>query len=84
MKRQKTQKEIKHWACIDCGKDCKINPIDYYMVTFELWGKYGVGGDMLCMDCIENRIGHKLTKEDILDCPLNTDINLYTQKILNN
>ena len=35
------------------------------------------------MDCMEDRLGHKLNKEDILDCPLNTLINDYTMKILN-
>ena len=75
----------KHWTCVDCGKDTFLsNSKDYYMVTHELWKKYGVGDGMLCMDCMEDRLGHKLTTKDILDCPLNTIINDYTMQILSN
>jgi len=53
-------------------------------VTTELWEKYGVGEKMLCIGCMEDRLGHKLTKEDITDCPVNTLMNEYTIKILSN
>lgn len=71
------------WLCKDCGKDCYVDEKDYYMVTFELWKKHGVGEGMLCMDCMEQRLGHKLTKADILPCPLNECYNPYTMAILN-
>lgn len=70
------------WLCKDCGKDTFIERKDYYMVTHDLWYKFGVGNGMLCMDCIENRIGRKLTKSDILVCPLTLDYNPYTSAIL--
>lgn len=79
---QRTNK--KHWQCKDCGKDCSIDDKDYYMVTFELWEKYGVGSEMLCMNCMEERIGHKLTKNDILKCPITQVFNPYTSAILKN
>lgn len=73
----------KRFICKDCGKNTMGSNKDYYMITNELWKKYGVGKGMLCMKCIEKRIGRKLTKIDILVCPLTTIINKYTSKILN-
>ena len=67
--RRLTQKA--EWKCVDCGKDTFVDNKDYYMVTFDLWKKFGVGERVLCIDCMEDRLGHKLNKEDILDCPLN-------------
>ena len=74
-----------NWLCEDCGKDCFVGNVDYYMVKHDIWHKYGLGESrgMLCMSCIEERIGHKLTKDDILDCPLTRHYNPYTSKILN-
>jgi hypothetical protein len=70
------------WLCASCGKDCYLDDKDYYMVKHHLWKKHGVGSGMLCMDCMEDRLGHKLTKEDILVCPLTTHFNYYTAEIL--
>lgn len=67
--------------CKDCGKDCCAGKKDYYMVTHELWEKYGVGNGGLCVDCMEKRIGRKFTKSDILPCLLNL-YNKYTRSIL--
>ena len=72
-----------NWLCKDCGKDCFIDSRDYYMVTHDIWENKGVGTGMLCMDCMEDRIGHKLTKNDILPCPLTEHFNPYTKVILN-
>jgi DNA-directed RNA polymerase subunit RPC12/RpoP len=36
----------------------------------------------LCMTCMEERLGRKIQKEDLLDCPLNTTFNYYTKSIL--
>ena len=72
-----------NWICKDCKKDCFIDDKDYYMIQNELWNKHGVGEGMLCMDCIEERIGHPLTKEDILSCILTRSHNPYTSEILN-
>jgi hypothetical protein len=72
-----------NFICMDCGKDTALDDKDYYMVKFEIWDKFVGHSGMLCMDCMEKRIGHKLTKDDILDCPLNNSCNYYTMKILN-
>lgn len=50
------------------------------MVTDDLWelATEDFGGDgMLCIGCLENRLGGHLTSDDFTDCPLNT-INLIT------
>jgi len=94
MKTPQTPKSHKHivshsssgddrWLCKDCGKDCFVDNKDYYMVNNEIWKKHGVGTGVLCMDCMEERIGHKLTVNDILPCPLTESFNSYTKAILN-
>lgn len=68
--------------CKDCGKDIFENPVDYFMVTDELWEQYGVGKGLLCLDCFEKRLGRPLVKEDIKICELNIEWNPYTRKLL--
>ena len=46
-----------NWNCVDCQKDCSVDDKDYYMVKKDVWEKYGVGKKMLCMDCLEERMG---------------------------
>jgi len=70
----------KNFICVDCGKDTWVGNMDYYMIRLDLWDKYGVGDNMLCVKCIETRLGHKLTRDDITDCMLN-HINDYTSKL---
>jgi hypothetical protein len=51
--------------CAICAVDC--NEIDeYYMVTNELWAQYGVRHGMLCVGCMEARMGRELTGEDFM------------------
>jgi len=78
----RTPEQLKDWKCKQCDKDCFIDDKDYFMVTDELWAKYGVGLDMLCMDCMESRIGHKLTIDDIKFNELTEDMNPYTKAII--
>lgn len=85
MKKHMRLTTDEQWKCVDCDKDTlNSSSKDYYMVTDKLWDKYGVGERMLCMECMETRIGHKLTPEDISDCSINTCINEYTMNILKN
>lgn len=58
--------------CVDCGVDClAIN--EYYMVTDGCWkrAKMTPRGGMLCIGCLEDRLGKKLTSRNFTDCPLN-------------
>jgi hypothetical protein len=59
-------------ACVDC----KVNTFainEYYMVRPEVWWRAGMAreGGMLCISCLENRLGRKLRRTDFSECPLN-------------
>lgn len=52
--------------CVDCGiHTVKIG--EYYMVHNHLWP----GVKMLCLGCLETRLGRQLVKEDFKDCDAN-------------
>lgn len=52
--------EIKRFTCFDCGE----KDYDMYMVNTDIWNEYGTGRNTLCVDCLENRMGRKLTCND--------------------
>jgi hypothetical protein len=68
--------------CHDCKKDLTKNPRDYFSVTDAIWAKYGVGRNMLCMTCLEERMGRRLERADIHDCPISSEWNPYTRNVL--
>ena len=56
---------------------CDVNVMkvgEYYSVTNDLWKRYGVGRGMLCIGCLEERMGRDLTAADFADVPVN-DLN---------
>lgn len=60
------------FSCIDCKADTSaIN--EYYMVTDELWAKADMTpeGGMLCIGCLEKRIGRQLVAKDFPAYPVN-------------
>ena len=63
----------KHFKCIDCG----INTHDikeYYMVKNEIWFGLKLNrSGMLCIGCLENRLGRRLKPNDFPDLPINTN-----------
>ena len=63
------------WArCADCGVDTAG---EYYMVKKEIWTHAWAGRpkppghQILCIGCLEKRIGRTLTKYDFTDTPVN-------------
>jgi hypothetical protein len=51
--------------CLDCRTDtCESG--EYYMVADNVWAASGLApnGGMLCLVCLERRIGRPLTSED--------------------
>lgn len=57
--------------------DCDINTLvagEYYMVHNHVWSQTGIDpyGGMLCITCLEKRIGRELISEDFTDYPINT------------
>ncbi len=64
------------FLCIDCGENTRR--CEYYMVHKALWNgavpeQKERGGVMLCIGCLESRIGRQLTSKDFTDAPLNRD-----------
>jgi len=58
--------------CKDCGVDIwKLQ--EYYMVSDACWKRSGMKprGGMLCIGCLESRLGQKLKAINFKDCPLN-------------
>lgn len=55
--------EQKKFTCLDCGNRDGVE-YQMYMVNDDIWDKFGVGEDTVCFDCLENRIGRPLKKED--------------------
>lgn len=62
------------FRCMDCGVCTNCNG-EYYMVHDEIW--YSAitvmdRGHMLCIGCLEQRLGKLLTKDDFTDAPVNS------------
>lgn len=57
--------------CLDCGKDT-LKAKEYYMIHNHLWklANPQVHG-MLCLDCLEKRLGRELRPADFTDAPVN-------------
>jgi hypothetical protein len=64
---------VERFACADCG--ISTFP-EYYMVRTALWRLHGVGRKMLCVGCLESRMGRQLAPEDFKDCVLTREIRL--------
>jgi hypothetical protein len=59
----------------DC-RDCGVNTSrigEYYMVTGEVWQQAGGGDAMLCVGCLEKRLGRELRCKDFTWAPINLE-----------
>jgi hypothetical protein len=68
------QLELEDWyqrfRCVDCRiNTAKIG--EYYVVEDKIWAAANIDGGMLCIGCLELRLGQQLTRQDFKDCPLN-------------
>ena len=61
----------KLFTCTDCAA-CTLCILEYYMVTDQVWSSVADRG-MLCIGCLEQRLGRKLTAVDFTACPLNDE-----------
>jgi hypothetical protein len=68
-----TPLDARIFGCIDCGVCTNCNG-EYYMVNDEVWlGANPKGRGMLCIGCLEDRLGRLLTKDDFNgDAPVNS------------
>jgi hypothetical protein len=53
-------------ACADCGVDT-FSTNEYYMVKDHVWAQAQGGTKLLCIGCLEKRIGRTLTRSDFGD-----------------
>jgi hypothetical protein len=62
---------IGQYDCYDCKTNTnKIH--EYYMVTNDVWKQSGVPRrSMLCIGCLEKRIGRELSAADFPNYPIN-------------
>jgi hypothetical protein len=80
--------------CADCGFGT-ITGGEYYMVKEEVWEAAWAGRrkpwhelpgqQVLCIGCLEKRIGRKLTANDFTDAPVNdlNDDSLRSERLIN-
>lgn len=70
--------------CHDCGYNTLESNKDYYMVHNEVWQRYGLGQQpgMLCVSCLEMRMGHPLLAHQLTAAPINTLLNPFTRSLL--
>lgn len=60
------------FRCMDCNVDTFRS--EYYMLKHEIWDyivSFENSRKMLCIGCVEERLGRELTGSDFLDCPAN-------------
>lgn len=85
-KRKKALEEAKSWVlhmrtmrCVSCSMNTDS---EYYMVEDHLWIRSGLGANegMLCIGCLESRIGQQLTWQDFTDAPINWSIRASSHK----
>lgn len=57
--------------CLDCGANTAAIG-EYYMVKDSVWTQAAeMDAGMLCIGCLEERLGRQLEPDDFLDIPLN-------------
>lgn len=66
---QEVAVEYPDFLCVDCNYYTWTD--EYYMVQPRLWTKYGAETGMLCIGCLEKRMGRQLTAKDFTPTPIN-------------
>jgi hypothetical protein len=62
---------VSSFHCVGCGTNTAAIG-EYYMVRDDAWPLAGDGG-MLCIGCLEFRLGRLLDRSDFTRCPVNDD-----------
>ncbi|MGY3409161.1 hypothetical protein ACVWZV_005274 [Bradyrhizobium sp. GM5.1] len=76
---------IKRGKCLDCGRQTTFTREgdEYYMVHDEVWQRANPTGEgMLCVGCLEGRLGRQLSAEDFTDCPLNENMHGKSDRLI--
>ena len=76
-----TKLELKNFLCMDCGVDTSYGGINhFYMLQDEIWNRICPGEEkfgMLCLFCVEKRLGRKLVLSDFKNAPGNKETYTY-------
>lgn len=69
------------FLCMDCKKDT-FQHQEYFMLKYKIWrsANYKIRG-MLCLACIEKRIGRDLVANDFSKAPINESQSLVCQEL---
>jgi hypothetical protein len=59
-----------NYNCVDCIDTDRID--EFYMVTQQLWDEAGAKGGMLCIGCLEKRLGRELNTHDFIEALINS------------
>ena len=71
----------RRFACADCGV-CTFCAGEYYVVRHQLWRNHGVGNRMLCIGCLEKRLGRRLVRADFIRCEANADQCFHSRRLI--
>lgn len=85
MKCDCNELDAKVFRCWDCNV-CTLCIDEYYMVdngTWEVATEDFGGHGMLCIGCLEARLGGKLIASDFPDYPINRGFFPYSTRLLN-
>jgi hypothetical protein len=78
---EKEREGFRHFQCLDCSQ---YTDREYYMVHNHLWLRVNPADDgMLCIGCLEARLGRTLTRADFTGAPVNNPCEYYTQRLKN-
>jgi hypothetical protein len=68
----------KHSAGLDCGTDT-IEAGEYYILRDDVWLSTGLkqDGGMLCIGCVESRLGRRLNRADFTSAGINMQPNAW-------
>lgn len=70
------------WKCLDCGVDTSD---EHYFIHTETWlSVVGSKSGMLCIGCLEQRLGRTLIKDDFTDAYINRlSFGVKSQRLVN-
>lgn len=77
------KKDLKKFDCISCGENTYFLK-EYYMLKEDVWLQVNPKDrGMMCIGCVENKLGRKLNHKDFSDCLLNKDLFFKSERLLN-
>jgi hypothetical protein len=68
------------FACLDCT-DNTHDTNEYYMVHDHIWDGVVSGHGMLCIGCLEKRLGRRLNADDFTAAPVNHGFTRQSERL---